>query len=219
MVNQLWGYAAVYKTEHDFSKSLSSRLTKERIMVTRIESHNTGNGIPDMFVCGRGLDTWLELKNDPKLSIKDKIIKVAWRPGQVPWAYTYFQKHTTKCSLTLVSVLDGIFIIPMTETFKQHVVYDPEGISYEDLKWIRLHRVLEAMCTYWFKYHEQCETYLDLINSFVEEFYPGIDYDPECLFNPDLLDQSANLEVFNGHKLGMIMTLEATIRNNSEKRN
>lgn len=209
----------MYKTEHEFSKSLSARLTKEHIMITRIESHNTGNGIPDMFVCGRGLDTWLELKNDNKLSIKDTRVKVAWRPGQIAWAYTYFQKHITKNCLTLVSVSDGIFIIPMIMPFKDHVVYNPESISYENLKWIKLHRVLEAMSTYMIGQLNLCNdaTYLDYINAFVDEFYPGIDYDPECLFNPDLLDKRVDFNIFNSMKLGMIMTLEATIRNNIEK--
>ena len=203
----------MYKTEHDFSKSLLDRLAKARLMVTRIESHNTGNGIPDVFVCGRGLDTWLELKNDPKLSIKDKAIKVAWRPGQVAWMYTYFQKHRTKSCLTLVAASDGIFIIPMTAIYKDHVIYNPQSISYEDFKWINIWRVLEAMNTYWIKGSD--ENYLDMINSFVDEFYPGVDYDPECLFNPDMLDKTANAEVFNGNKLDIIMTLEATVRNNS----
>lgn len=205
----------MYKTEHDFSKSLSAKLAKARLMVTRIESHNTGNGIPDMFVCGRGLDTWLELKNDPKLSIKDKVIKVAWRPGQVPWAYEYYQKHRTKNCLTLVAASDGIFIIPMINTFKDHMVYNPQSISYEDLKWINISRVLEAMSTYWIKCNDDDRTYLDMLNSFVDEFYPGVDYDPECLFNPDMLDIQANTEVFNSNKLDIIMTLEATIRNNN----
>lgn len=203
----------MYKIEHDFSKSLSDRLAKAGLMVTRIESHNTGNGIPDMFVCGRGLDTWLELKNDPKLSVKDKVIKVAWRPGQVAWMYTYFQKHRTKSCLTLVAVSDGIFIIPMTATFKDHTVYNPQSISYEDFKWINIWRVLEAMNTYWIKSSD--ENYLDMLNSFVDTFYPGVDYDPECLFNPDMLDITANAEVFNNMKLDIIMTLEATIRNNN----
>lgn len=207
----------MYKTEHEFSRSLSARLTKEHIMITRIESHNTGNGIPDMFVCGRGLDTWLELKNNNKLSIKDKTIKVAWRPGQIAWTYTYFQKSMTKNCLTLVAASDGIFIIPMTKPFKDHMVHNPESISYEDLKWIRLHRVLEAMSVYWLSYPGYCTTYLDYINTFVERFYPGIDYDPECLFNPDLLDKNVDFNVFNSMKLGMIMTLEATIRNNIEE--
>ena len=203
----------MYKTEHDFSKSLSDRLAKAGLMVTRIESHNTGNGIPDIFVCGRGLDTWLELKNDTKLSINDKVIKVAWRPGQVAWMYTYFQKHRTKSCLTLVAASDGIFIIPMTATFKDHTVYNPQSISYEDLKWINIWRVLEAMNSYWIK--DSDENYLDMLNSFVDEFYPGVDYDPECLFNPDMLDKTANTEVFNNGKLDIIMTLEATIRNNN----
>ena len=203
----------MYKTEHDFSKSLLDRLAKARLMVTRIESHNTGKGIPDVFVCGRGLDTWLELKNDPKLSIKDKAIKVAWRPGQVAWMYTYFQKHRTKSCLTLVAASDGIFIIPMTAIYKDHVIYNPQSISYEDFKWINIWRVLEAMNTYWIKGSD--ENYLDMINSFVDEFYPGVDYDPECLFNPGMLDKTANAEVFNGNKLDIIMTLEATVHNNS----
>ena len=203
----------MYKTEHEFSKSLSDRLTKAGLMVTRIESHNTGNGIPDMFVCGRGLDTWLELKNNPKLSIKDKVIKVAWRPGQVAWMYTYFQKHRTKSCLTLVAVSDGIFIVPMTATFKDHIVYNPQGISYEDLKWISICQVLDAMSTYVVTFN--CATYLYMLNSFVDEFYPGTDYDPECLFNPGMLNEQANIEVFNSNKLDIIMTLEATIRNNN----
>lgn len=203
----------MYKTEHDFSKSLLDRLAKARLMVTRIESHNTGNGIPDIFVCGRGLDTWLELKNDPKLSIKDKVIKVAWRPGQLAWMYTYFQKHMFKNCLTIVAASDGIFIIPMTATFKDHTVYNPNSISYEDLKWIDIARVLEAMSTYCIK--GSSENYLDMLNSFVDEFYPDVDYDPECLFNPDMLDKTANTKVFNGIKLDIIMTLEATTRNNN----
>ena len=203
----------MYKTEHEFSKSFSDRLTKAGLMVTRIESHGTGNGIPDMFVCGRGLDTWLELKNDTKLSIKDKAIKVAWRPGQVAWMYKYFQKHLTKCCLTLVAASDGIFIVPITKLFKDHIVLNPQSISYDDLRWINIWRVLEAMSTYWLKGSD--ENYLNMINSFVDEFYPGVDYDPECLFNPDMLNQPADSISFNNSKLDMVMTLEATIRNNT----
>ena len=69
------------------------------------------------------------------------------------------------------------------------------------------------MSTYWIKGSD--ENYLDMLNSFVDTFYPGVDYDPECLFNPDMLDESANAEVFNNMKLGIIMTLEATTRNNN----
>ena len=86
----------MYRTEAEFSKALTARLRKEHIRVTRIESHGTGNGIPDMFVDGRGVDTFLELKNDPTISIHNKVIKVAWRPGQKAWMFEYFCKHTLK---------------------------------------------------------------------------------------------------------------------------
>ena len=206
------------RAESDFSKSLSGRLSKEHIMVTRIESHGTGNGIPDMFVCGRGLDCWIELKADLSLSITNKTIKVDWRPGQIPWMYEYFSKHITKCCLTLVKVSDGMFIIPMINTFKDHLVYNPQSVNNQDLSKIKLFRVLDAMSVYWFNRDQSAETtYLDMINGFVEDFYPGIDYDPECLWNPDMLDQKADIKVFNSCKLDMIMTLESTAINNRNK--
>lgn len=200
--------------EADFSRSLSGRLAKEHIMVTRIESHGTGNGIPDMFVCGRGLDTWLELKADDKYSITDKVIKVDWRPGQQAWALEYFRKHTTKNCLTLVKVSDGIFIIPMIMTYDKHMVYNPQGISSKDLNKFKLYRILDAMSTYWFNRNQCAETtYLDMINGFVDDFYPGVDYDPECLWNPDLLDVKADIKTFNSSKLDLILTLESTVLN------
>lgn len=211
----------MYNTEAAFSKALTARLRKEHIRVTRIESHGTGNGIPDMFVDGRGVDTFLELKNDPTLSIYNKVIKVAWRPGQKAWMFEYFCKHTTKSCLTLVACCDGIIIIPMYSTFPDDRVYNPTGISYEDLKQFRLSRILDAMQEF-FLINDHCEppakhTYLDYINAFVDKFYPGIDYDPECLWNPELLDKTIDLKVFNSSKLNMILTLEATILNSKEK--
>lgn len=211
----------MYRTEAEFSKALTTRLKREHIRVTRIESHGTGNGIPDMFVDGRGVDTFLELKNDPTHSINSKNIKVAWRPGQKAWMLEYFRKHVIKNCLTLVACKDGITIIPMVESFPDDRVYDPQVISYEDLKQIRLSRILDAMQTCFFV-NDSCVpptayTYLDYINAFVDEFYPGIDYDPECLWDPDLLDKSIDLKYFNNHKLNIALTLEATILNSKEK--
>ncbi|MBR6135017.1 MAG: hypothetical protein IKQ22_00825 [Clostridia bacterium] len=210
----------MYRTEAEFSKALTARLKREHIRVTRIESHGTGNGIPDMFVDGRGIDTFLELKNDPTHSINSKNIKVAWRPGQKAWMFEYHTKHITKSCLTLVACKDGLVIIPMTSTFPDDKVYDPQVISYEDLKTFRLYRILEAMQDYFLvgTFKETLEgNYLDYVNAFVDEFYPGIDYDPECLWDPDLLDKHANISYFNEHKLNMILTLEATILNSKEK--
>ena len=211
----------MYRTEADFSKALTARLKREHIRVTRIESHGTGNGIPDMFVDGRGVDTFLELKNDPTHSISSGNIKVAWRPGQKAWMLEYFRKHVIKSCLTLVACKDGVVIIPMTESFPDDRVYNPQVISYEDLKTFRLCRILDAMQTCFF-IHDRgvppvAHTYLDYVNAFVEEFYPDIDYDPECLWDPDLLDRFVDLKYFNNHKLNMILTLEATFLNSKEK--
>ena len=210
----------MYRTESEFSKALTARLKREHIRVTRIESHGTGNGIPDMFVDGRGVDTFLELKNDPAHSINSKSIKVAWRPGQKAWMLEYFIKHTTKNCLTLVACKDGVAIIPMASTFPNDVVYDPQVISYEDLKQFRLSRILDAMQGYFYIRDSFVPardfTYLDHVNAFVDLYYPGTDYDPECLWNPDLLDKHADIRYFNNHKLNMILTLEATILNSME---
>ena len=205
----------MYRTEAAFSKALIARLNKEHIRTTRIESPSTGVGIPDLYVDGRGVDTFLELKNDPKHSIFAKTIKVAWRPGQTAWMFEYFCKHTTKNCLTLVACCDGIIIIPMTYSFKDHIVYEPKGITYNDFRKIKLHRVLDAMQTYFFT--QGAENYLDYINKFVDLFYPGIDYDPECLWNPNMLEDHIDIRVFNNYKLDMIMTLEATAINNKWK--
>ena len=134
--------------------------------------------------------------------------------------FEYHTKHITKSCLTLVACKDGITIIPMTSTFPDDIVYDPQVISYEDIKQFRLYRILEAMQDYFLvgTFKETLEgNYLDYINAFVDEFYPGIDYDPECLWDPDLLDKHANISYFNNHKLNMILTLEATILNSKEK--
>lgn len=210
----------MYRTEAEFSKALIARLKREHIRVTRIESHGTGNGIPDMFVDGRGVDTFLELKNDPMHSINSKNIKVAWRPGQKAWMFEYHIKHVTKSCLTLVACKDGVAIIPMTSTFPDDRVYDPQVISYEDLKQIRLSRILEVMQDYFIAgtFKETLEgNYLDYINAFVDLYYPGIDYDPECLWDPDLLDKTVDIKYFNNHKLNIALTLEATILNSKEK--
>lgn len=211
----------MYRTEAEFSKALTVRLKREHVRITRIESHGTGNGIPDMFVDGRGIDTFLELKNNPTRSINSKSIKVAWRPGQKAWMLEYFIKHSIKNCLTLVACKDGVVIIPMTESFPDDRVYYPQCITWKDFKQFKLCRILNAMQGYFLiddnNTPPNAYTYLDYVNAFVDKFYPGIDYDPECLWDPDLLDKPVSTILFNRNKLNMILTFEATILNSKEK--
>lgn len=81
---------------------------------TRIESHATGNGIPDTFYQGLGIDFWVEFKSNTKVSILNNRWKIDWRPGQCAWAWNYLISHRRiKCTLTILRCFDGFVIIPM----------------------------------------------------------------------------------------------------------
>jgi hypothetical protein len=193
------------RTEAQFSRHLAERLNKEHVRTTRIESHGTGNGIPDMFVDGHGLDTFLELKWNGKLYVEeDAKIKVAWRPGQVAWMLDYYKKHCAKSCLTVVGCSDGIYIIPMIKYYKDHVIENPQGVLYRELPFCMLARVLKAMSAY----QNTGETYRECIIDFCDTHYPGVDYDPEVLWEQDELDEPVDYDKFNSNKLRLILTLE-----------
>lgn len=202
----------MYNTERTFSVAFCSMLKKAGMFVTRIESHGTGNGIPDLFVTGTGWDCWIELKNMPDKSIYSKVLTVPWRPGQVAWMFRYFNTICTHNCLTIVACCDGVIIVPMIYLFKENKVYNPIGITWKDWNKINVQRVLKAMSTY----IVGADNFLGLINKLCAVFYPGIDYDPECLWNPDLLDKQCDYKVFNSQKLDVIMTMEFTAMNNKE---
>lgn len=206
----------MYSIENDFSTALTAKLSKLGMRVTRFESHGTGNGIPDMFVDGHGFDTFIELKNDKKISIKDKVIKVQWRPGQQSWMYEYFLKHRkSKCCLTIIACTDGWFVIPMTQIYKNNTVYNADNfsISYKDLKHVTVGRLLHLMSTH--LYHV---TYRDAIIEMVNKFWrfkdgTTVDYDPEVLWNSNNVDDVLDNRVFESAKLEMFLTLENTMKN------
>lgn len=208
----------MYATENDFSIFLTTKLKKLGMRATRIESHGTGNGIPDLFVDGYGMDCFIELKNDKKLSITDKVIKVAWRPGQQAWMYEYFvSHHRSKCCLTIIACSDGWFVIPMTKVYKDNTIYnvDSFGISYEDLKHVTLGRLIHLMSTH---FSNKNSTYRDMVEAMVNKFWrfsdgSTVDYDPEVLWNKQTIDNQFEPEVFESAKIEMFLTLENTMRN------
>ena len=83
----------MWENEQKFSRYLIKRLKNECFVCNRIETHGTLNGMPDIFVQGHGIDTFIELKNMNKVSVNDKRFKVPWRPGQVAWATVYRNTH------------------------------------------------------------------------------------------------------------------------------
>lgn len=208
----------MFVTENDFSMSFTAKLSKLGMRTTRLESHGTGNGIPDIYIDGHGFDCFIELKNDKKLSIHDKTIKVQWRPGQQAWMYEYFLKHKrSKCCLTIIACSDGWFIIPMTQVFKGNIIHNADNfsISYNDLKHITICRLLHFMSTY---FMHSYDTFRTAIIAMVDMFWhckdgTTIDYDPEVLWNSKNVDDIFDSSMFESSKIDMFLTLENTLMN------
>ena len=196
----------MYKTEAAFSRSLSTRISKSNAQVQKIESHDTGNGIPDLFVQGWGYDCWIELKNDNSLGPYAKEIKVKWRPGQQGWAHVYGICHKDKVSLTVIACAYGLYIIPMTQLFKDDKVLFPQFIPNEDLKHVNIVRIFFIMS------HidiNKYTTYREAVIAMVDEWYgTRVDYDPETLWDPNTIDSPYDMRVFLSYKLEMINQLE-----------
>ena len=196
----------MYKTEAEFSKALSAKLKKAGIDVTRIESHGTGNGIPDMFIQCGGWDTFLELKNKPKswahVSAKHKI---DWRPGQQAWLYNYYLKHAKRrCCLTIQACSNGLLIIPHVAKYANDE-YVGCGITWDELKHVNLRQMLRVMSNC--KTYEDCKTYRQALNMFMEDEYDEVDYDPEVLWPAETVDNKFVLEVWQCNLLGIISQL------------
>ena len=128
----------MWESEQKFSQYLIGRLKNEGFICNRIETHGTLNGMPDMFVQGNGMDTFIELKDMKKSSVNDERFKVPWRPGQVAWATVYRNTHNynvngfdiTRCSWTFIGCSDGIIALPMLSNFMLNEV------NASDIKYI-----------------------------------------------------------------------------------
>jgi len=96
----------MYSSEGAFVAALVDHLrTKERMSVTRIESHGTRLGIPDIHaVCSEG-EFWIECKRIHKnFFIDGGLITVPFEAGQQKWAKDYREaQHNHKAVLLMVS--------------------------------------------------------------------------------------------------------------------
>lgn len=136
----------MYDNEAAFSRSLSSKLAHAGLYVQRLESHGTGNGIPDMFVMGHGFDCFIELKNSKSASSTSSgtHIKVAWRPGQQAWMHSYYLAHECKkCCVTLIALRPGVAVIPMTKVYENNVVDNVTIIEWDQWSKLQLDQLLQ----------------------------------------------------------------------------
>lgn len=124
----------MWESEQKFSHYLIGRLKNEGFVCNRLETHGTLNGMPDMFIQGNEIDTFIELKNMKKVSVNDERLKVSWRPGQVAWATVYRNAHMysingfniTKCSWTFIGCSDDIIALPMWSNFMLNEVNESD---------------------------------------------------------------------------------------------
>lgn len=122
----------MYESETKFVSYIKSRLNNAGFDVQRLESHSTGNGIPDMFVQGFGTDCFIELKNVKQSYAwveKHKFIQIAWRPGQIAWAWRYELTHCGKKHTWLWQAYKDAIVCILVS--KDSVSFDPDnGYGY-----------------------------------------------------------------------------------------
>jgi len=111
----------MYKSEAAFSKALCDKLKAHCPLIQRIESGETGRGIPDIFLVYKKQGIWIELKNDRSQYISGQMYEIKWRRGQQSWALKYY-KATGKCTYTVVALNNGFLIIPMNQRYRDNIV-------------------------------------------------------------------------------------------------
>lgn len=95
-----------YRNEAAFSKALCTAMRAKGIFVQRIESGETGKGIPDLFVITKGVPVWIELKRIHTTCSDKQFLDIPWRPGQQAWLNDV-QSRGVMC-FTLACFDDGI---------------------------------------------------------------------------------------------------------------
>jgi hypothetical protein len=102
------------------------------MMVQRIETGETGRGVPDVYLRGPKREMWVELKNDRFSSVLDYKWRIDWRAGQQAWAYEY-RKHSGSHSFTAVCFKNGCILIPMIKVFNDKIVTNDCVAGFESV--------------------------------------------------------------------------------------
>lgn len=106
-----------YKSEAAFSRALMVMLHRHKhCMAQRIESGETGVGIPDLYIRIKHRELWLELKNMKYASLYDNGWEIPWRRGQQSWAHEY-HRVSGQCTYTVVALKNGFLWIPMDRQY------------------------------------------------------------------------------------------------------
>lgn len=122
-----------YKNEAAFSKALVTAMRNCGWFVQRIESGETGKGIPDIYaVSVKGAAYWLELKRIHKSIDRDTAVEITWRPGQQSWLNAVTMR-SQRCR-TLACFDDGILEIPHDVIWPKNMVLVEKCRYYKSIK-------------------------------------------------------------------------------------
>jgi hypothetical protein len=124
----------MYSSEATFSRALLTALKAKakRALIQRIETGETGRGVPDLYLRSIDREYWLELKNVKRSSVYNGCWQIPWRPGQQAWALQY-RKCSGLCVFTIVAVGDGFLLIPMLNRLKDNIVYPEQCMQMTQL--------------------------------------------------------------------------------------
>lgn len=122
-----------YKNEAAFSKALVTTMRNRGWFVQRIESGETGKGIPDIYaVSVTGVAYWLELKRVHRPVGNSMVLEIPWRPGQQSWLNAVTMR-SQRCR-TLACFDDGILEIPHDIIWPRNTVLVEKCRYYKSIK-------------------------------------------------------------------------------------
>lgn len=121
-----------YRNEAAFSKALCAAMRAKGIFVQRIESGETGKGIPDLFIITKGTPMWIELKRVHDTCSSKFAVEIPWRPGQQAWLNDVQTRGVT--CITLACFDDGIVKIEHKRIYPKNIVGNIDMQYYKDIR-------------------------------------------------------------------------------------
>ena len=121
-----------YRNEAAFSKALCTAMRAKGIFVQRIESGETGKGIPDLYVITKGVSMWIELKRVHDTCSNKKNVDIPWRPGQQAWLNDV--RNRGVWTATIACFDDGILYIPHDVLYPKNLVAVQTVRYYKDIR-------------------------------------------------------------------------------------
>lgn len=110
-----------YRNEAAFSNALVKAMRAKGWFIQRIESGQTGKGIPDIFtISPNRVAMWLELKREHTTVRGKSAVEIHWRPGQQAWLTDV--NHRGMLTFTIACFDDSILQIPHTRIYEQNLV-------------------------------------------------------------------------------------------------